>query len=51
MTDSKDRISQDSEQKIKKAGVVKIIGTNSIEGKFSKIDLSEIIAKTIQTWK
>ena len=41
----------DAEQKIKKAGADKIIGTNSIEGKFSKIDLSEIIAKEIQTWK
>ena len=41
----------DAEKKIKKAGVTKIIGTNSIEGKFSKIDLSGIISKTIQNWK
>jgi len=41
----------DAERKIKKAGVAEIIGTNSIEGKFSKIDLSEIISKTIQNWK
>jgi ribose-phosphate pyrophosphokinase len=41
----------DAERKIKKAGVTKIIGTNSIEGKFSKIDLSGIISKTIQNWK
>ena len=41
----------DSESKIKKAGVTEIIGTNSIEGKFSKIDLSEFISKTIQDWK
>ena len=37
-----------SEQKIRKAGVKEIIGTNSIEGKFSKIDLSEIIIKSIR---
>jgi ribose-phosphate pyrophosphokinase len=41
----------DAEKKIKKAGVTKIIGTNSIEGKFSKIDLSGIISKAIQNWK
>jgi ribose-phosphate pyrophosphokinase len=41
----------DSEKKIKKAGVTKIIGTNSIEGKFAKIDLSEIISQTIQDWE
>ena len=41
----------DAERKIKKAGVTKIIGTNSIEGKFSKIDLSGIISKAIQNWK
>jgi ribose-phosphate pyrophosphokinase len=41
----------DSERKIKKAGAVAIIGTNSIEGKFSKVDLSGIISKTIQDWK
>jgi ribose-phosphate pyrophosphokinase len=41
----------DAERKIKKAGVTKIIGTNSIEGKFSKIDLSDVISKSIQNWK
>ena len=38
----------DAEKKIKKAGVTKIIGTNSIEGKFAKIDLSDIISKAIR---
>jgi phosphoribosylpyrophosphate synthetase len=37
----------DSERKIKKAGVTEIIGTNSLEGKFSKIDLSKIISNAI----
>ena len=41
----------DAETKIKKAGVAKIIGTNSIEGKFSKIDLSGLISKAILDWK
>ncbi len=41
----------DAERKIKKAGITKIIGTNSIEGKFSKIDLSGIISETIRDWK
>ncbi len=41
----------DSEMKIKKAGVSAIIGTNSIEGKFSKIDLSKIIVDAINDWK
>ena len=41
----------DAEKKIKKAGVTKIIGTNSIEGKFAKIDLSDIISKAIWDWK
>ncbi|MGI9565701.1 MAG: ribose-phosphate diphosphokinase [Nitrosopumilus sp.] len=40
----------DSERKIKKAGVNKIIGTNSIEGKLAQIDLSQIIANTILDW-
>jgi ribose-phosphate pyrophosphokinase len=40
----------DSERKIKKVGVTEIIGTNSIEGKFAKIDLSEIIVDAIQDW-
>lgn len=37
-----------AEKKIKKAGVTEIIGTNSIEGKFGKIDLSKIIINAIQ---
>ena len=41
----------DSEKKIRKAGVATIIGTNSIQGKFSKIDLSEIISREILNWK
>lgn len=41
----------DSEKKIKKAGVTKIVGTNSIPGKFSKVDLSGMISKTILDWK
>ena len=40
----------DSEKKIKKAGVVEIIGTNSIPGKYAKIDLSKIIVETIRKW-
>lgn len=38
----------DSERKIKNMGVTQIIGTNSIEGKFAKIDLSEIIVNAIK---
>ena len=41
----------DSVSKIKKSGVTKIVGTNSIEGKFSKIDLSDVIVDTIVNWK
>ena len=41
----------DSERKIRNAGVTKIVGTNSIEGKFSQMDLSGIISKAIQDWK
>jgi len=41
----------DSEKKIKKSGISKIIGTNSVEGKFAKIDLSDIIVNTILDWK
>ena len=40
----------DAERKIKEAGVSEIIGTNSIEGKFSTIDLSELICREIQDW-
>ena len=39
-----------SEKMIKKAGVTEIIGTNSIEGKFARIDLSQIIVKAILDW-
>ena len=39
-----------SAQKIKKMGVKEIIGTNSVEGKFSKIDLSKAIIKAIRKW-
>ncbi|MCA9827744.1 MAG: ribose-phosphate pyrophosphokinase [Nitrosopumilus sp.] len=38
----------DSERRVRAAGVQEIIGTNSIEGKFSKIDLSGIISKAIK---
>jgi len=41
----------DAKREIKKAGVTNIIGTNSIEGKFSKIDLSGIISQTIRDWQ
>ena len=37
----------DAEKKIKKAGVTRIISTNTIPGKTSKVDVSEIIAKAI----
>ena len=40
----------DAEIKIKKSGVTEIIGTNSIEGKFAKIDLSGTIVNAIQNW-
>ncbi|MDH3384456.1 MAG: ribose-phosphate diphosphokinase [Nitrosopumilus sp.] len=40
-----------SEKEIKEAGVTTIIGTNSIDGKFSKLDLSGIISKSIQDWE
>ena len=37
----------DAEKKIKKAGVSEIISTNTIPGKTSKVDVSNIIAKAI----
>jgi len=37
----------DAERKIKNAGVTSIISTNTIPGKTSKVDISEIIAKAI----
>lgn len=42
--------SGEAKRKIKDAGVTAIIGTNSIEGEFSKIDLSDIICKEIKNW-
>jgi len=42
---------ENSERRIKDAGVLEIIGTNSIEGKFSKVDLSEVISKAIKDRK
>lgn len=40
----------DAKRKIKDAGVTEIIGTNSIEGEFSKVDLSGLICKEIESW-
>lgn len=40
-----------SETRLKNAGVSQIIGTNSVEGKFAKIDLSDLIVKSILDWK
>ena len=37
----------DAENKIKKAGVIKIISTNTIPGKTSLVDVSDTIAKAI----
>lgn len=42
--------SGDAKQKIKDAKTTSIVGTNSIEGEFSKIDLSELICKAIKKW-
>lgn len=39
-----------AEKRIKKAGVNKIVSTNTISGKYSLVDLSEIISKIIQGW-
>lgn len=41
----------DAENKLYKAGVNKIVSTNSIEEKFAKIDLSDMISKAILDWK
>jgi len=38
----------DAEQKIKKAGVTKIVSTNSIPGKNSVVDISDVIVKAIK---
>lgn len=37
----------DAEKRIKKAGVTKIVSTNTIPGATSKVDVSNIIAKTV----
>jgi ribose-phosphate pyrophosphokinase len=37
----------DAEKRIKKAGVSKIVSTNTIPGTTSKVDVSNIIAKTV----
>ena len=37
----------DAEKRIKKAGVTKIVSTNTIPGTTSKVDVSNIIAKTV----
>jgi ribose-phosphate pyrophosphokinase len=42
---------RDAEKNLRHAGVSTIIGTNSIEGKHSIIDLSEEISKVITVWK
>ena len=38
----------DAEKKIRKAGVSRIISTNTIPGNTSKVDVSEILAKSVQ---
>ncbi|NIS94780.1 MAG: ribose-phosphate diphosphokinase [Nitrosopumilaceae archaeon] len=40
----------DAEKKLRNIGVNKIVSTNSISGKYSLVDLSEIISQTIQKW-
>lgn len=39
-----------AEKKLKKAGVHKIVSTDSISGKYSLVDLSDIISEKIQAW-
>jgi len=39
-----------AKKRLKEAGVYKIVSTNSIPGKFSVVDLSEIISNAIQKW-
>ncbi|KAF6246248.1 phosphoribosylpyrophosphate synthetase [Nitrosopumilus sp. b3] len=43
-------LADNAEKRLKKAGVYKIISTNSISGKHAFVDLSRIISKTIQEW-
>jgi len=38
----------DAEKKIKKAGVTRIISTNTISGNTSLVDVSDVIAKAIR---
>ena len=38
----------DAEKKIKKVGVREIISTNTISGRTAKVDVSDIIAKSIK---
>jgi len=39
---------EDAEKKIRKAGVSRIISTNTIPGNTSKVDVSGILAKSVQ---
>lgn len=39
-----------TEKRLRRAGVYKIISTNTISGKYALVDLSGIISKTIQEW-
>ncbi len=38
----------DAEKKIRKAGVREIVSTNTISGRSAKVDISDIIAKSIK---
>lgn len=39
-----------AEKRLRKAGVDKIVSTNTISGKYALVDLSGIISKTVQEW-
>ncbi len=41
----------DAENRLRKAGVCKIISTNSISRKTNQVDLSEMIAENIKNWE
>lgn len=43
-------LADNAEKRLKNSGVCKIISTNAISGKYSLVDLSGIISKTIQEW-
>lgn len=43
-------LADNAKNRLKKAGVCKIISTNTISGKYAIVDLSGIISKTIQEW-